>query len=44
MFRRDEMSNLKTFELMLSDTKLIKGVAILLMLIHHFFAFPEWWY
>lgn len=31
------MNHLKSFELTLNETKVIKGVAILLMLIHHFF-------
>ncbi|MDO4924993.1 MAG: hypothetical protein Q3980_04965 [Turicibacter sp.] len=36
------MNHLKSFELTLNETKVIKGVAILLMLIHHFFSFPDW--
>ena len=36
------MNRLKSFELTLNETKVIKGVAILLMLIHHFFSFPDW--
>ena len=35
------MNHLKSFELTLNETKVIKGVAILLMLIHHFFSFPD---
>lgn len=36
------MNHLKSFELTLNETKVIKGVALLLMLIHHFFSFPDW--
>lgn len=26
-----------------ADTRLLKGVAIILMLVYHFFTFPEWY-
>lgn len=25
------------------DTNTIKGIAVVMMLTHHFFTFPEWW-
>lgn len=32
----------KPFSFTVDKTEMIKGVAIILMLFHHFFAFPEW--
>ncbi|MCE5286627.1 MAG: acyltransferase [Pelosinus sp.] len=33
----------KKFIFNVTSTQMIKGVALLLMLIHHIFSFPDWW-